>query len=63
MPLHVANLTVEMLKASGVETNKAKVALLGYAYLENSADTRNSPSIVLTERLRKLGVEVIIHDP
>lgn len=63
MPLHMANLTVDMLNASGIETDKAQVAILGYAYLENSDDTRNSPSIVLTEQLQKLGVEVVIHDP
>jgi UDP-N-acetyl-D-mannosaminuronic acid dehydrogenase len=39
------------------------VAVLGYAYLENSDDTRSSPSKVSVERLRELGAEVTIHDP
>ena len=41
----------------------AKVAVLGYAYLENSDDTRNSPSETLVARLRELGAEVVVHDP
>jgi UDP-N-acetyl-D-mannosaminuronate dehydrogenase len=31
--------------------------------LEESDDTRNSPSEVLVARLRELGAEVVIHDP
>jgi len=46
-----------------VTIGEAKVAVLGYAYLENSDDTRNSPSAVLVERLRELGAEIAIHDP
>ena len=41
----------------------AKVAVLGYAYLENSDDTRDSPSAALVARLRELGAEMMIHDP
>jgi UDP-N-acetyl-D-mannosaminuronic acid dehydrogenase len=37
--------------------------VLGYAYLEESDDTRNSPSEVLVSRLRELGAEVVIQDP
>ena len=47
----------------GQELAGARVLVLGYAYLENSDDTRNSPSAVLVERLRVLGAEVVIHDP
>ncbi|RLC61523.1 MAG: nucleotide sugar dehydrogenase [Chloroflexota bacterium] len=63
MPLHMADLTVEALREAGVDIAGAKVAVLGYAYLENSDDTRNSPSEVLVTRLRELGAEVAIHDP
>jgi UDP-N-acetyl-D-mannosaminuronic acid dehydrogenase len=63
MPLHVADLTVQALAEAGLEIGQAKVAVLGYAYLENSDDTRNSPSTVLVARLRELGAEVVIHDP
>jgi UDP-N-acetyl-D-mannosaminuronic acid dehydrogenase len=63
MPLHMADLTVEALAEAGVDVSDAKVAVLGYAYLANSDDARNSPSAVLVSRLRQLGAEVVIHDP
>jgi len=63
MPLHMAELTVDALKGVGQEIEDARVAVLGFAYLENSDDTRNSPSQVLVARLQELGAEVVIHDP
>ena len=63
MPLHVAELVVDGLREAGVGIEGAKVAVLGYAYRENSDDTRNSPSEVLVRRLREMGAEVVIHDP
>jgi len=63
MPLHVADLVVEGLRAAGKEVRGARVAVLGYAFLENSDDTRNSPSAALVRRLRELGAEVVVHDP
>jgi UDP-N-acetyl-D-mannosaminuronic acid dehydrogenase len=36
---------------------------MGYAYLADSDDTRNSPSALLVDHLQELGAEVIIHDP
>ncbi len=63
MPLHVADLVVKGLRQAGKEVRGSRVAVLGYAYLENSDDTRNSPSEVLVRRLQELGAEVVIHDP
>jgi UDP-N-acetyl-D-mannosaminuronic acid dehydrogenase len=63
MPLHVVALTVKALQESGVDIADAKVAVLGYAYLENSDDARNSPSEILVAQLGKLGAQVVIHDP
>ena len=59
MPAHVASL-VEGLIGSG---RNARVAVLGYSYLENSDDTRNSPSAELAGLLSKRGFEVAVHDP
>jgi UDP-N-acetyl-D-mannosaminuronic acid dehydrogenase len=39
------------------------VAVLGYAYLENSDDTRNSPSAELVGLLSKRGFQIAVHDP
>lgn len=63
MPLHMADLTATALLEAGVDIAEAKIAVLGYAYLENSDDTRNSPSKALVARLQELGAEVVIHDP
>jgi UDP-N-acetyl-D-mannosaminuronic acid dehydrogenase len=71
MPLHIADLLLQALDDAGNHSGhhpdgrgaKPKIAVLGYAYLENSDDTRNSPSEALVGRLRELGMEVAIHDP
>jgi UDP-N-acetyl-D-mannosaminuronic acid dehydrogenase len=63
MPLHMADLVVDALREAGRDIKGARVAVLGYAYLENSDDTRNTPSEPLVARLRELGAEVVIHDP
>ena len=63
MPLHVAELVVEGLREAGKDVRGARVAVLGYAFLENSDDTRHSPSATLVGRLRELGAEVVVHDP
>jgi UDP-N-acetyl-D-mannosaminuronic acid dehydrogenase len=63
MPRHVMELTAEAIRESGGDLNGARVAVLGYAYLEDSDDTRNSPSAVLIEHLEAAGAEIVIHDP
>jgi len=63
MPHHVADMVVEALAEAGRAIQGAKVAVLGYAYLENSDDTRNTPTVPLVQRLLELGAEVAIHDP
>jgi UDP-N-acetyl-D-mannosaminuronic acid dehydrogenase len=63
MPLHVAELVQDGLGEAGRAVKEAKVAVLGYAYLENIGDARNSPTIPLVESLHALGARVMIHDP
>jgi len=63
MPVHMVDLLMKALTDVGRELKGAKVVVLGYAYLENSDDTRNSPSEVLVKRLRELGAEPVVHDP
>ncbi|MDH4209116.1 MAG: nucleotide sugar dehydrogenase [Anaerolineae bacterium] len=63
MPLHVADLAAQALAHAGKAVPGAKVAVLGYAYLENAADARNSPTIPLVDRLESLGAIVAVHDP
>ncbi|MDW8065738.1 MAG: nucleotide sugar dehydrogenase [Anaerolineae bacterium] len=63
MPLHVAELLEDALAEAGLSLAGARVAVLGYAYLEESDDTRNSPSETLVSHLRASGARVVIHDP
>jgi UDP-N-acetyl-D-mannosaminuronic acid dehydrogenase len=59
MPAHVAELVGELVGPG----KHARVAVLGFAYLENSDDTRNSPSAELVHLLSKRGFDVAVHDP
>jgi len=63
MPRHVAELLRNGLTESGKKLEGSEIAVLGYAYLPNSDDTRNSPSISLVTELQKIGAKVRIHDP
>lgn len=63
MPFHVVDLLQDALAASGRQLSGSRILVMGYAYLENTDDTRNSPSAVVTRRLKELGAEVVIHDP
>jgi UDP-N-acetyl-D-mannosaminuronic acid dehydrogenase len=63
MPLHMVQLTIEALAEASLSPQQARVLVLGYAYLENSDDTRNTPSQPFVERMRELGADVRIHDP
>jgi len=63
MPMHMIELLKDALSEAGREIKGARVAVLGYAYLEGSDDTRNSPSETLVRHLREMGAEVVIHDP
>jgi UDP-N-acetyl-D-mannosaminuronic acid dehydrogenase len=59
MPAHVAGLVSELVGHG----KHARVAVLGFAYLENSDDTRNSPSAELVRLLSQRGFDVAVHDP
>jgi UDP-N-acetyl-D-mannosaminuronic acid dehydrogenase len=63
MPRHVAALIEELLTAEGLAIAEATIAILGYAYLEDSDDTRHSPSAALLDILAPLGCPVRLHDP
>lgn len=63
MPLHMVKLVEEALAKAGRSILDARIAVLGYAYLEDSDDTRNSPTRTLVARLYELGAEPVIHDP
>ncbi len=64
MPAHMADLAEKALQEQGVPLPAARVAVLGFAFLEQSDDTRNTPAIPFIESLRSRGIrEIVVHDP
>lgn len=63
MPFHVVDLIQDAMTFAGSPISGSRILVMGFAYLENSDDTRNSPSADLASRLQKLGAKVVIHDP
>ena len=63
MPTHMFRLTEDALKRTGTPLNRAKVAMLGWAFLANSDDTRNSPSEPYRDACIREGADVVVHDP
>lgn len=63
MPLHMARLVEDALEEVGKSVFGSTLAILGFAYLENTDDTRNSPSESLIDHLHDWGAKVLIHDP
>jgi len=63
MPRHTLALLKDGLGAVGQTLAGARVAVLGFSYLEESDDSRNSPSEALIAELGAAGAKVVIHDP
>ena len=63
MPAHMKELLVEALDEKGIDLTDAKICILGYAFLENSDDTRNTPSKQLYDILKDECSSVVVHDP
>ncbi len=63
MPTHMFRLTNDALKRAGRPLKGANVAILGWAFLANSDDTRNTPSEPYRDNLIQGGATVAVHDP
>jgi UDP-N-acetyl-D-mannosaminuronic acid dehydrogenase len=63
MPKHVVDLVEDALTEHGKKLKNAKIAILGVAFLENSDDTRNTPSTTIYTELKKRGANPVLHDP
>ncbi|MCK8519400.1 nucleotide sugar dehydrogenase [Methanoculleus sp. 7T] len=63
MPRHMVHLTTEGLKRAGRPLEGAKIALLGWAFIQNSDDTRNTPAEPYLAAMGDAGAEVKVHDP
>ncbi|MBD3189829.1 MAG: nucleotide sugar dehydrogenase [Candidatus Heimdallarchaeota archaeon] len=63
MPNHMLQLAKEGAKRAKIDFDAAKIAILGASFIENSEDTRNSPTETLVQRLEEEGLNWEIHDP
>ena len=62
MPFHVLDLATEALSASGRTVEGSVIAVLGASFLQDSGDSRNSPSLPVVESLKR-AEELRVHDP
>lgn len=62
MPAHMARLTRRALSGA-IKRKRPRVLVLGYAFLGDSDDTRNTPASPLIAALRRRGMQVRVHDP
>lgn len=62
MPKHIFELVTQALDEKKI-TQKAQIAILGYSYVKNTDDTRNSPSQSLVSILKENNISYRIHDP
>jgi len=63
MPGHMVNLTISGLERAGQKTEGTRIALLGWAFIANSDDARNTPSEVYHDLMKERGTEIAVHDP
>jgi len=63
MPEHMKDLVKEVLHEKGVKLHDAGVCILGFAFLGDSDDTRNTPALPLYNFLKGICKEVVVHDP
>lgn len=63
MPDYVVGKVVEALNQKGKSVNGSRILLLGLAYKADVDDIRESPSLVLIQKLESLGAKVDYNDP
>ena len=63
MPVHMSRLTADALTRAGRPVRGAKIAILGWAFLANSDDTRNTPSEQYRDIMIGEGAATSVHDP
>jgi UDP-N-acetyl-D-mannosaminuronic acid dehydrogenase len=63
MPIHMGHLLKAALEKTGKPLNGARILMMGFSYLEESDDIRNTPSEALFHWLAAQGAETVIHDP
>lgn len=60
---HVVNKVYRALNEQHQSVKDAKILVLGVAYKKDIDDMRESPALIIIERLRKEGADISYHDP
>lgn len=63
MPRHMFTLTRQGLERSGRTVEGSRIALLGWAFISNSDDARNTPAEPFRDIAMEAGATVSVHDP
>jgi UDP-N-acetyl-D-mannosaminuronic acid dehydrogenase len=63
MPIHMVDLLEAALAEAGKAIRGSRICVLGYAFLENSDDPRNTPTLPLLKELESRGATCVVHDP
>jgi len=63
MPRHMYSLTANALARLDKSIAKARIAILGWAFINDSDDARNTPSETYRGLLLEAGAQVKVHDP
>jgi UDP-N-acetyl-D-mannosaminuronic acid dehydrogenase len=63
MPRHMFTLLTKGLERAGKKVKESKVALLGWAFLSNTDDARNTPSELFYNLCLETGADIKVHDP
>ena len=63
MPAHMLTLTASALSQAGKSLRGAKIALLGWAFINDSDDARNTPAKPFRDAALAAGAEVAVDDP
>jgi len=63
MPDYIIDKTSENLSKNGKQINGAKILVIGVAYKKDVGDIRESPALVIIDKLIKKEAEVFYHDP
>lgn len=63
MPKHMYRLTMSALERIGKMPEGSKIAILGWAFINDSDDARNPPSELYRDLMLEAGAKVAVHDP
>ena len=63
MPVHMVDLLESALNDAHRKLNESNICVLGFSFLENSDDARNTPTAPLIKELEKRGARYKVHDP